>query len=133
MRRLSLLVFVLALTTGAAASSSAGAGNGEPTAIKGRVVDLTCFGPCAAGTNPRLFTGEADVLIHRVRSGKPAIRQAVEKGHFALDVKPGRYRLRVVPYPDLDPGCWVGSKKRVKVRRGHIRHVRLTVENVCVQ
>lgn len=125
----------MTLTASCACALAAPAAAGpapEYGAITGRVIDVTCFGPCVVGSHPRPFEGEADVVVSERRSGEPVARVAVEKSRYQLKVPAGRYRVVAVPYPMQDSTCWQGEPRRVTVDPGEVKRRRLQVENVCV-
>jgi hypothetical protein len=101
--------------------------------VRGRIIDQTCYGPCAPGTNPKPFEGKADVVVtHRV-TGQQVARVSVEDSRYSLIVPPGRYDIVAVPYPEQDSICWEGKSRRLHVRSGQPERRRLHVINVCVQ
>ncbi len=131
MRRTAILAALILLVL--AATAVAGPGESDNGGIKGRVIDLTCYGPCAVGSNPRPFEGEADVVVSVPGTGQEVARTTVSKSRYRLAVKPGVYRVRAIAYPMQDSLCWYGEPRRVRVDPGELERRRLTVENVCVQ
>ena len=124
----TLLVFVsLGLL-----SISPAAGAGEPTGIKGVVLDATCYGPCQYPPKPLPpYTGPD--LIVTVRS--PPDHRLVAKlhpkdGHFSVKVPLGTYRVRA--RIGNEPSCWRGETKKVQVVAGELARVRLHVANGCI-
>jgi hypothetical protein len=113
------------LTASAAASPNTG--------IEGRIVDLSCPGPCVAGQAEKPFEGPAEVIVRRKPSREIVRQRTVEGGAFLFGVRAGRYSVRVQPYPD-QPGevCWTGSRQRVAVAHGEVESVRLAVRNKCL-
>jgi hypothetical protein len=101
--------------------------------VHGRVLDVTCPGPCQSGLDPRPFEGDAIVPVRRVSDHELVTTLPVEKSRFRTELAAGLYRLRVIPYPDQPkPRCWQGSSRRAQVSAGETRHIRLTVQNACV-
>jgi hypothetical protein len=130
MRRTAVLAGLILLVL--ATTAVAGPADGD-SGVRGRVIDVTCYGPCAVGTNPRPFEGEADVVVTIPGTGEEVARTAVSKSRYRLAVNPGIYRIRAIPYPMQDSLCWYGDPRRVRVDPGEIERRRLKVENVCVQ
>jgi hypothetical protein len=121
----------VALATSLALVASAGAGS--QTAIKGRVIDRTCYGPCVAPRVGMPFDGPGEVVVRRLPSHSVAARTTVADSGFRVAVAPDNYSVKVVPYPDEVVPCWVGSKKRVVLDAGEVARPKLTVSNECVR
>lgn len=103
------------------------------TGIRGRVIDETCYGPCSPGTNPRPFAGEADIIVRSLPDREIVARVPVVESRFRVGLAPGSYRVRVIPYPDEPQlNCWEGSRRRVRVDKGEVERIKLTVVNGCV-
>lgn len=133
MKRAALTVCLLALGLGSGAAHAGEASIPEGT-ITGRVIDITCFGPCAPGTDPRPFPGPADVVVSYPSSGQQVGRVPMGKhGRYTALAPPGRWEIRAVPLPEQNSNCWRGYPRRVRVGAGEVKHRRLLVENVCVQ
>ena len=127
MRRLALLASFM-IVIAIPASAQAGTGG-----IAGRVVDKTCPGPCEPGRDARPFAGDAVVRVRSVPDRELVTTVPVKKGRFHAELSAGLYRFHVIPYPDQPkPRCWQGSAKRAGVEAGQTRHLRLTVQNICV-
>jgi len=101
--------------------------------VRGRIIDVTCYGPCAPGTNPRPFEGTADVVVTQRKTEQQIARVHVKGSRYSLIVPPGRYRIVAVPFPEQDSLCWEGYERRLHVVSGESERRRLKVENVCVQ
>ncbi len=85
------------------------------------------------GLNPRPFEGPARVVVKTRPDHEVVAVTAVQESRFRVEVAPGLYRVRVIPYPDQPKDqCWKGSVKRAQVKPGQFTRVRLTVENICV-
>ncbi|MEJ7876914.1 MAG: hypothetical protein WKF62_09655 [Solirubrobacterales bacterium] len=112
----------------AAAGPSTGLGDAH-----GRIIDVTCFGPCAPGTNPRSFEGTADVVATDPTTGVQVGRVSVKGSRYRLPLPPGRWRIVAVAYPEQDPNCWQGNPRRVRIVTDEEVRRRLKVENTCVQ
>ena len=111
----------------------ASVGAGSRTAIKGTVIDRTCYGPCVPTKVGTPFAGPADVVVRRLPSRSVAARTTVVDSSFKASVGPGKYSVRVIPYPhDPRPPCWLGAKKKVVLDAGEIARPNLTVSNRCV-
>jgi hypothetical protein len=130
MRRMLILAALIVLVLAATAVTAPAEGG---TGVRGRVIDVTCYGPCAVGSNPRPFEGEADVVVSVPGIDEEVARTAVEKSRYRLALKPGVYKVRAIAYPMQDSLCWYGDPRRVRVDPGEVVRRRLTVENVCVQ
>jgi hypothetical protein len=112
---------------------AASAGAGSQTAIKGRVVDRTCYGPCVAPRVGMPFDGPGEVVVRRLPSRSVAARTTVVDSGFRVAAGPGKYSVKVIPYPDDPrPPCWVGSNKRVVLDADEVARPKLTVTNRCV-
>jgi hypothetical protein len=101
--------------------------------VSGRIIDLTCYGPCQTGTDPRPFEGHADIVVTYKKTGQEVARVSVTGSKYSVLVPPGRYRIVAVPFPEQDSNCWVGNPRRLHVIPGQLERKRLKVENVCVQ
>ncbi len=101
--------------------------------VSGRIIDITCYGPCAPGTNPRPFEGTADIVVTQRKTGEQVARISVKGSRYSILVPPGRYRIVAIPYPEQGSVCWVGHKRKLRVVSGQPERRRLKVENVCVQ
>jgi hypothetical protein len=109
------------------------AGAASRTAIKGTVIDRTCYGPCVSMKVGMPFAGPADVVVRRLPSRSVAARTTVVDSGFKASVGAGKYSVRVIPYPgDPRPPCWIGSKKKVVLDSGEVARPKLTVSNRCV-
>jgi len=100
--------------------------------LTGKVLDVTCPGPCRPGLNPRPFLGEAVVVVRRRGEPHPVATVPIEAGHFAVALRPDRYQVRVVPFPEQQPSCWEGSAQRVRLVPGQVTEIELTVLNRCI-
>jgi hypothetical protein len=110
----------------AAAAPAAAEGR---TALAGRVVDVTCYGPCTPESDPRPYTGPAEIVI-RARDGDRVATVPTEDGRFRKRVAPGRYRVTV----KIAGPCWEGERRLpARVARGEVERVRPAVENVCIR
>jgi hypothetical protein len=118
----SLVVLGLAAPT-AATTASKGSG------VKGRVVDVTCYGPCVPGADPVPYSGDAEVVVRRLPRGRRVAKLQVEESRYRKRLRPGRYRLEV----EIDDRCWQSWAKSVRVRRGEFKWVRLRVVNECIR
>lgn len=130
MRRMMTLAALIVLLL--SATAVAGPGEGD-SGVRGRVIDVTCYGPCAVGSNPRPFEGEADVVVTIPGTGEEVARTTVKKSRYRVAVMPGIYKIRAIPYPMQDSLCWFGDPRRVRVDQGGIERRRLKVEDICVQ
>ena len=101
--------------------------------VSGRIIDITCYGPCAPGTNPKPFEGHADIVITYKKTGEQVARVSVKGSKYSVLAPPGRYRIVAIPYPEQDSNCWVGNPRRLHVISGQSERQRLKVENVCIQ
>jgi hypothetical protein len=101
--------------------------------ITGRIIDFTCYGPCAPETSHRPFEGHADVVITYKKTGEQVARVSVKGSKYSVLAPPGRYRIVAIPFPEQDSNCWVGNPRRLHVIAGQSERKRLKVENVCVQ
>lgn len=133
MRRIEALLIVLIAAFSSVPTASAGEAAVPEETVSGRIVDITCYGPCAPGTDPRPFGGEADVVVTDRRSGLEVARVPVTGPRYSVLVPPGRYRIVALPYPQMPTGCWQGMERRLHVVAGQAERRRLKVENVCVQ
>ncbi len=132
-KRLAILVLLSALAL--APAGGAAADHINLTGVEGQVLDATCYGPCIIDRKPPPYTGEANVIVRDLRSGKVLARVPVVKSLFRAHVPPGAYRVRVRPKVADVVGwfsCWEGSSRRVKVPSDGFAKVRLTVINVCI-
>ncbi len=124
------LLAVVALLAAAALPAPAVAG--ETGAIKGVVIDTTCYGPCMyPPPPPRRYTG--DNLVVRVRhlpDYELVARVRPEDGRFRVELAPGLYRLRPVVLGGGD--CWRSQARRVHVVADQTALVRLDVYNACI-
>jgi hypothetical protein len=85
----------------------------------------------SAGREP--FDGPGEVVVRRLPSRSVAGCTTVLDSGFRVAVGPGRYSVKVIPYPDDPrPPCWVGSKKKVVLDAGELARPKLTVTNRCV-
>lgn len=128
--KLLLGATLLAAATAPIATAGPSTGMGE---VDGRIIDVTCYGPCAPGTNPRPFEGHVDVVVTDRKTGQQVARVSVKGSRYSLIVPPGRYRIVAVPLPEQDSNCWQGDPRRLHVVAGQSERRRLKVENVCVQ
>jgi hypothetical protein len=122
---ISLGALALALPAGTAATPESG--------LRGVVLNATCAGPCAYPPPP-LPRYQGDDLRVTVSNKKGEIATVYPKdGRFRFRLAHGRYRVEAaVEHEGERPSCWEGEAKRVRVRRGEVRRVRLHVTNVCV-
>jgi hypothetical protein len=126
----ALLVMALTLACcGSSGSSAEGTEGTEGTGVRGRVLDETCFGPCAPGTTTRLYSGEASVSVKRLPGRHRVATAIVDEGRFRKRLDPGRYRLRA---RIADP-CWESDPTKVRVRPGQFKRAKLLVRNDCVR
>lgn len=99
-------------------------------AIRGVVLDTTCWGPCAYPPPPApRYSG--DGLTVRVRSAPGLALIATlhpKDGRFRVALPAGLYRV----WAGVGGGCWTGEAKRVRVLDGSLGQVRLRVHNACV-
>jgi hypothetical protein len=124
------LIVVLAAVCVVAAAVTAGA---EASVMKGRIIDMSCPGPCVPEETGHPFAGTADVVVTRTSSGAVVRRLSVDGSTFKTAVRPGRYVVEVTPYPDETPNrCWVGSSERVRAHKHKVARVQLTVRNDCL-
>jgi hypothetical protein len=117
----------------AAATLPAPAVAGETGAIKGVVIDSTCYGPCMyPPPPPRRYVGDDLVVrVRRLPDYELVARVRPKDGRFRVELAPGLYRLRPVV---LDGGyCWHGQARRVHVVAGQTALVRLEVYNDCIR
>jgi hypothetical protein len=129
MARRGMIVVLAGLMIATAASAEAG----SRAAIKGRVIDQTCYGPCVDPPVVRPFDGPGDVVVRRLPSRSVAARTEVADSRFRVVVGPGKYLVKVIPYPDdAGPLCWIGSRKRVVLDTGEVARPKLVVSNRCV-
>ena len=77
--------------------------------VSGRIIDVTCFGPCAPGTNPKPFEGHADIVVTQKKTGDQVARVSVKGSKYSVLAPPGRYRIVAIPFPEQDSNCWVGE------------------------
>jgi hypothetical protein len=56
----------------------------------------------------------------------------VKDGHFTVTLRPDRYQVRVVPYPEQQRSCWEGSTQRVRLLPDQNTAIELTVLNRCI-
>ena len=133
MRRTLLTLAVLAVCVPCAGFAIAGEASIPEETVSGRIIDITCYGPCAPGTNPKPFEGHADVVVTYLKTGQQVARISVKGSKYSLLVPPGRYRIVAVPFPEQDSNCWKGYPRRLHVIAGQSERRRLKVENVCVQ
>ena len=122
---LSLVVVALVLFASAPAASQS-----EDSGVKGRILDVTCYGPCMVdGDDPRPYAGEARIVAKRASNGRRAGSDDVDASRFRIDLAPGRYRVRV----KIDDPCWVEDSEEVKVTEDDFDRIRLEVGNGCIQ
>jgi hypothetical protein len=129
MRAMRVIAVLAAI--GLTAAPTAGAAGS--TGIKGRVVDLSCPGPCYPDDTGHPFAGPGEIVVKRVSNREVVRRTTVDAGAFRVGVRAGSYSVRVIPYPD-EPGrpCWDGDKQRVRVEAGELARIRLEVRNSCL-
>lgn len=129
-----LTIVAVSLLAGFAGVTAAIAGAPQKGAIRGNVLDLTCYGPCTAEPEPTPFGGPGKVVVKDLAAGERAVTHRFDGATFGIGIDPGTYRVRVIPYPaEQGPQrCWSGSKRRVVVSPGEAEVVRLTVRNDCV-
>jgi len=121
----SMIASLVVLGVAAPAPATASKGSG----VKGRVVDATCYGPCVPGADPVPYSGEAEVVVRRRPRGRRVAALEVDESRYRKRLRPGRYRLEA----EIDDPCWESRAKRVRVRRGEFRRVRLPVVNECIR
>lgn len=118
----------VAATIAAALSCGSPAAGSDADGVKGRVLDVTCYGPCTPETtDPRLYEGEATIVIRRLPQDRRVASEMLEDGRFRTQLRPGRYRLTV----EIADPCWRGDSKKAEVVAGFER-VRLEVYNGCI-
>ena len=126
-RPVASVALITALAAVAAAPAAAGSAR---HGVTGRVIDVTCPGPCAPETvagHP--YTGEARVIFRRRRDGARAAGAEVRESRFRETLPRGRYELEV---RIADP-CWTQDPATVRVRRRGFERVRLRVRDRCVR
>ncbi len=97
--------------------------------LRGRVFDITCFGPCTTDPEQRPFMGEGAVVIaRRVASGEVARRIPVEKSRFHAQLRPGRYELTV----KLEEDYWESDSARVRIQPEEVARAELHVTNTLI-
>jgi hypothetical protein len=128
MRWLIPLLLLLVLAT----TPLLGAARDTQSQLTGTVLDLTCPGPCQVNGDPRPFLGEAVVVVRRQGESRPVVTVPVKDSHFTVALRPGRYQVRVVPFPEQQPSCWEGSTRRVRLLSGQVTDIELTVLNRCI-
>jgi hypothetical protein len=124
----------IALTAALLLIPAASAADGSHSAIKGRVIDRTCYGPCVVPRVGKPFDGPGDVVVRRLPSRSVAARTTVVDSGFRVRVGAGKYLVKVIPYPaSPDAPCWRGSKKKVVLDAGEVARPMLAVSNQCVR
>ncbi len=132
-KRIATSAAVLAAVALNAAPASAGEPALPEETVSGKIIDVSCYGPCSPGIKPKQFEGEADVFVTDKRTGLQVARVSVIGPKYSVLVPPGRYRIVAVPYPQVPTVCWQGNSRRLHVLAGQAERRRLKVENVCVQ
>ncbi len=129
MRR-ALVAIAVGLVVGAVIPPLACASGAPASRIRGVVLNTTCPGPCLQPPPPPpRYTGPGlTVRVKDVRTGAVAATRHPTDGRFSVRVRPGRYRVHAW----IGGGCWRGSVEPVRVIRGEIASVRLTVDNACI-
>jgi hypothetical protein len=129
----SRLIVVVALLGGLAFPCAGGA-SGWGSGIKGVVVDTTCAGPCRyPPPPPSPYTGDGlTVKVRRLPTHHLVATRHPTDGRFRVAAAPGRYRVSARVGQPGERSCWSGEAKRVRVRDGRFRRVRLHVYNACV-
>jgi hypothetical protein len=95
MRAALVLAAIAALATPAPAV--AGHQHKKASGIAGTVRDTTCAGPCAAGQQSPLYTGEVTVQVRRVRDGALVASTSTSNGSFRIRIRRGVYDVSAVP------------------------------------
>jgi hypothetical protein len=125
--RWALLTLALLGPIGVAAVPAGAAG--EPSGVRGVVLNTTCYGPCQAGQEPQPYQGSGlTVVVRRVSTGEVLRRLTPEHGRFSTRLGPGAYRVVAKVKGD----CWDGESKRVGVRAHEFTRVELHVGNSCI-
>jgi hypothetical protein len=132
--RMTLMIAAATLVAGLSVVSADATATPETGAIRGNVVDLTCYGPCIVERQPHPFGGPGKVVVMDVATGERAATKRFQGSTFGIAIEPGTYRVWVIPYPaeDQPHECWRGSQRRVHIAPGEAQVVRLTVQNDCV-
>jgi hypothetical protein len=132
--RTTLVIAAATLVAGLCVASTGAAAGSQTGAIRGTVVDLTCYGPCIVERQPHPFGGPAKVVVRDIDTGERAATQRFQGSTFGIAIEPGTYRVRVIPYPadDQPRECWRGSQRRVHIAPGQAQAMRFTVQNDCV-
>jgi hypothetical protein len=123
--------FVVAgLVALAIAAASEAATASEPSGVKGRVIDVTCYGPCAPETyEGEPYSGEATIVARRLPEGGRAAAVTVDDSRFRTGLRPGRYLVKV----KIEDPCWARDSKEIRVQRGAFEWARLKVSNECIR
>jgi hypothetical protein len=102
---------------------------GQPSGVKGMVLDTTCPGPCIVGQQPLPYAGSGlRVVIRRLPAQGVVKRLSPKGGSFSTRLRPGLYRVNAYVNGDR----WQGEAKRVRVRRAQFSRLTLHVHNSCI-
>lgn len=123
----ALLLTALAMVIVGVAAQSATASVQTGTA-RGQILNTTCPGPCSPDLEPTPYTGEATVVVRRVRSGEIVRRVAAKESRIRAELRPGRYELTV----KIDDPSWESDTQRMRVDAGETVRVELHVNNAAV-
>ena len=102
---------------------------GQPSGIRGVVLDTSCAGPCIVGQEPQPYAGSDLRVVIRRLPGQGVVRRLSPKGgRFSNRLRPGLYRVNAYVNGD----CWQGEAKRARVRRDRFSRLTLHVQNTCI-
>lgn len=124
-RRLVFTIVVAALVPSAFANAR------ETSGFKGRVLDVTCYGPCIyPPPESPPYTGEGlTVSVKTLPERVPVAKLHPTDGTFQLEAPAGLYRVRA----RFRDECWRGQRRRVQVPDGDYARVTLRVYNDCIR
>ena len=102
---------------------------GQPSGIKGVVLDTSCYGPCIVGAAQPPYAGsDLRIAIRRLPGGDLVRRLSPDGGRFSTRLRPGLYRVNAY----VSAQCWTAEAKRVRVFAARFTRVTFHLQNSCI-